>query len=67
MYFEGKMNIRLDRSCRLPYVLIQTVHMRVLFTHLKGMGRASETQLKGVVNCQNSRDKGPPEGNSARG
>ena len=23
--------------------------------------------LKGVVNCQNSRDKGPPEGNSARG
>ena len=22
---------------------------------------------KGVVNCQNSRDKGPPEGNSARG
>ena len=24
-------------------------------------------QVKGVVNCQNSRDKGPPEGNSARG
>ena len=23
--------------------------------------------LKGVVNCQNSRYKGPPEGNSARG
>ena len=23
--------------------------------------------FKGVVNCQNSRDKGPPEGNSARG
>ena len=23
--------------------------------------------VKGVVNCQNSRDKGPPEGNSARG
>ena len=23
--------------------------------------------LKGVVNCQNSQDKGPPEGNSARG
>ena len=23
--------------------------------------------LKSVVNCQNSRDKGPPEGNSARG
>ena len=22
---------------------------------------------KGVVNCQNSQDKGPPEGNSARG
>ena len=22
--------------------------------------------IKGVVNCQNSRDKGPPEGNSAR-
>ena len=21
--------------------------------------------IKGVVNCQNSRDKGPPEGNSA--
>ena len=24
-------------------------------------------RFKGVVNCQNSRDKGPPEGNSARG
>ena len=23
--------------------------------------------FKGVVNCQDSRDKGPPEGNSARG
>ena len=23
--------------------------------------------FKGVVNCQNSRDKGPPEGYSARG
>ena len=23
--------------------------------------------FKGVFNCQNSRDKGPPEGNSARG
>ena len=23
--------------------------------------------IKGVVNCQNSRDKGPPEGNSGRG
>ena len=23
--------------------------------------------IKGLVNCQNSRDKGPPEGNSARG
>ena len=23
--------------------------------------------IKGVVNCQNSRDKGPPEGNSASG
>ena len=23
--------------------------------------------VKGVVNCQNSRDKGPPEDNSARG
>ena len=23
--------------------------------------------IKGMVNCQNSRDKGPPECNSARG
>ena len=23
--------------------------------------------IKGVVNCQNSQDKGPPEGNSVRG
>ena len=23
--------------------------------------------IKGVVNCQNSQDKGPPEGNSAHG
>ena len=27
----------------------------------------SSQKVKGVVNCQNSRDKGPPEGNSARG
>ena len=26
-----------------------------------------EEPIKGVVNCQNLRDKGPPEGNSARG
>ena len=24
-------------------------------------------RIKGVVNCQNSRDKGPPEGNGVRG
>ena len=29
--------------------------------------KTENTNLKGVVNCQNSRDKGPPEGNSARG
>ena len=29
--------------------------------------RSSYIYIKGVVNCQNSRDKGPPEGNSARG
>ena len=28
---------------------------------------AVEVSFKGVVNFQNSRDKGPPEGNSARG
>ena len=27
----------------------------------------SRVNIKDVVNCQNSRDKGPPEGNSARG
>ena len=32
--------------------------------HLKQ--REKHSGLKGVVNCQNSRDKGPPEGNSAR-
>ena len=30
-------------------------------------GAGAYDSLKGVVNCQNSRDKGPPEGNSARG
>ena len=30
-------------------------------------GVNSVSIIKGVVNCQNSRDKGPPEGNSARG
>ena len=30
-------------------------------------GLAKYFYIKGVVNCQNSRDKGPPEGNSARG
>ena len=27
----------------------------------------SLNMFKGVVNCQNSRDKGPPEGNSTLG
>ena len=31
------------------------------------VGRRQIMTIKGVVNCQNSRDKGPPEGNSARG
>ena len=34
-------------------------HPRIWDTH--------ERYFKGVVNCQNSRDKGPPKGNSARG
>ena len=29
--------------------------------------RKGSRDVKGVVNCQNSQDKGPPEGNSARG
>ena len=36
-------------------------HMVVL------QGMLHDNYIKGVVNCQNSRDKGPPEGNSARG
>ena len=41
-----------------------TIEEFVLF----GLGRQLlDTDIKGVVNCQNSRDKGPPEGNSARG
>ena len=28
---------------------------------------STDGTIKGVVNCQNSRDKGPPESNSARG
>ena len=31
------------------------------------MQKSSFNQVKGLVNCQNSRDKGPPEGNSACG
>ena len=36
------------------------VSMVADFTHFR-------SKVKGVVNCQNSRDKGPPEGDSARG
>ena len=34
---------------------------------LKGHSYHLIFHIKGVVNCQNSRDKGPPAGNSARG
>ena len=30
-------------------------------------GKFRPERVRGVVNCQNSRDKGPPESNSARG
>ena len=36
-------------------------------TALKAASDEYAPSIKGVVNCQNSRDKGPPEGNSARG
>ena len=32
-----------------------------------GTTLSAQGRFEGVVNCQNSRDKGPPEGNSARG
>ena len=35
--------------------------------HVTPLLNKSNLPVKGVVNCQNSRDKGPPEGNSARG
>ena len=34
---------------------------------LHGLLLYQRRNIKGVVNCQNSQDKGPPEGNSARG
>ena len=33
---------------------------------MRALSRGEE-KVKGVVNRQNSQDKGPPEGNSARG
>ena len=35
--------------------------------HVTPLLNKSNLPVKGVVNCQNSRHKGPPEGNSARG
>ena len=44
--------------------LVEFDHLRVqICTEV----RVGVFALKGVVNCQNSRDKGPPEGNGVRG
>ena len=42
-------------------------HVTPILRKLHWLPVESRIHFKGVVNCQNSRDKGPPEGNSARG
>ena len=41
--------------------------VRVGINLLNNITNFVDNVIKGVVNCQNSQDKGPPEGNSARG
>ena len=44
------------------------IKFHILNSKLKELSSAEmNIHVKGVVNCKNSRDKGPPEGNSARG
>ena len=49
---------------------LTALSLRVLYLQTRRVNTSELGQLtclKGVVNCQNSRDKGSPEGNSARG
>ena len=44
-----------------------SIDINLWLFHRGRQGHLYPPPIKGVVNCQNSRDKGPPEGNSARG
>ena len=41
-------------------------HLFIFFQVYDTFANPRLPPFKGVVNCQNSQDKGPPEGNSAR-
>ena len=56
-HYIANQNTRLLVCVVVNHADMPRIHYRV----------SDENTLKGVVNCQNSRDKGPPEGNSARG
>ena len=55
LYFCHKYNARV------------TGNVRMLLDKLQLNAKSTMHAIKGVVNCQNSQDEGPPEGNSARG
>ena len=62
--------ITYSRSSHLSSVMSVNIYKNLsIFSHVDlGLDLTCVSEaIKGVVNCQNSRDKGPPDGNSARG
>ena len=63
---EAFVFLRFCPAVHGPRLIHYPCHPQTIFSlHL--VLNILDTSIKGVVNCQNSRDKGPPEGNSARG
>ena len=60
LYIYFKMKVP---SSQLETLMI----LQSCVSEIKSWMAYNKLKFKGVVNCQNSRDKGPPEGNSARG
>ena len=73
--FENKKNIENKMHLRTQRLFVERVDENAaIFSSQQSQGVGLVfcwsivcVNVKGVVNCQNSRDKGPPEGNSARG